>query len=63
MRNDPFKPGMSEAACRAEMLASIGRQLEKLWPLNAAPMPAPMRELVARIGAAEATLAVGDEAP
>ncbi len=62
MRNDPFKSGMSDAACRAEMLASVGHQLEKLYPLNAAPMPAPMRELVARIVAAESAPAVCDEA-
>lgn len=55
MRNDPFK-SMSDAACRAEIMSSLGRQLETIYARTVSdPMPQRMQELVRRIDRAEFT--------
>ena len=50
MRNDPLKSLMSDAACRSEMLSSVGHQLEKLYsPVISAPMPERMASLMRQL--------------
>jgi hypothetical protein len=45
MRNDPFK-SMNDAACRNEIMSSIGRQLDNVYsPILSAPIPQPMTTL------------------
>lgn len=49
MRNDPFK-SMSDAACRNEIMSSIGRQLETVYsPMTSTPMPERMTTLLQRL--------------
>lgn len=53
MRNDPFK-SMSDAACRAEIMASLGHQLRTIYSCSVSdPVPERMQELVRRIGRSE----------
>jgi hypothetical protein len=54
MKNDPFKP-MSDAACRNEIMSSIGRQLETVYsPMVSAPMPERMTTLLQRLSSSYA---------
>ena len=49
MRNDPFK-SMSDAACRSEIMSSLGHQLRTIYSCTVSdPVPERMQELVRRI--------------
>ena len=51
MRNEPFK-SMTDAACRAEVITYLGRQLQAIYaPAVSDPLPERMQELLRRIGA------------
>lgn len=49
MKNDPLKSLMSDAACRSEVLSSVGRQLEQLYSPVSAPMPERMASLMRQL--------------